>query len=295
MDKIITLNPCLSFHIPGRDAYYRGTRFDYSGIFSSLTFQGTEMTGEWFERYDPFMHDAVKGPSEEFTPTGFDQCAPDEGFLKIGVGVLRRPDDAPYDRFRLYEIIDPGTWEVETTPDTIIFRHTLDHAPWHYTYIKEIRSSRQEKSSFSFTISHSLINRGTPLAGEVYNHNFFTFGRLETTPDREIDFGFRPEGTWRAVYDSVGLTDGGIRFTRPLVRGQSVYMGDLHAAGSATTPYDIRLRERSNGREVRISSDAAVSRIVFWSNHRIACIEPYTPFEIKNGETFSLAIRYQIA
>lgn len=276
-----------AFHLPGKDAYYRGTRFDYSGIFSSLEFLGTEMAGQWFEHYDPFMHDAVKGPAEEYTPVGYDGCAPGEGFLKIGVGVLRRPDSAPYDRFRLYEIIDQGTWEIETAPGSVTFRHTLDHAPWHYIYTKVCTFGEDRLS-----ITHTLQNLGAPLSGEVYNHNFFTLGRLETTPDREIDFAFRPTGCWRAVYDSVGLTGSGIRFNRALAGGESVYMGDLHASDSDVTPYDIRLRERSNGREVHILSDAAISHIVFWSNHRIACIEPYTPFSIKNGETFRLAIRY---
>src|SRR5262249_48554211 len=49
-----------------RSGYYRGTRFDWSGVIHSLRFQGHEYFGPWFERYDPKTHDAITGPVEEF-------------------------------------------------------------------------------------------------------------------------------------------------------------------------------------------------------------------------------------
>ena len=49
------------------DGFYQGTRFDRSGVFDSLQFDGVELCGRWFSRYDPFMHDAVCGPAEEFS------------------------------------------------------------------------------------------------------------------------------------------------------------------------------------------------------------------------------------
>jgi hypothetical protein len=54
-----------------------------------------------------------QGPCEEFltdNALGFD-AAPSGGlFLKINIGILRRPDAAPYDRYRAYEIVDGGRW-----------------------------------------------------------------------------------------------------------------------------------------------------------------------------------------
>ena len=46
--------------------YYRGTRFDWSGAIASLTWNGHEYFGQWFDRYDPKIHDAITGPVEEF-------------------------------------------------------------------------------------------------------------------------------------------------------------------------------------------------------------------------------------
>ena len=42
--------------------YYRGTRFDWSGVISSLQYKGHEYFGQWFENYDPKIHDAITGP-----------------------------------------------------------------------------------------------------------------------------------------------------------------------------------------------------------------------------------------
>ena len=50
------------------DGFYRGTRFDRSGVFDSISFKSVEIAGRWFSAYNPYMHDAVCGPAEEFSP-----------------------------------------------------------------------------------------------------------------------------------------------------------------------------------------------------------------------------------
>ena len=119
----------LSLHHP-TDGFYRGTRFDHSGIFSSLQLDGEELCGPWFETYHPDAHDAVQGPSEEFSPIPVTEST----LLKIGVGLLEA-DSASYDRFRLYPVAEAGTWDVLPGTAAVTFRHIL---PGFYTYTKEI-------------------------------------------------------------------------------------------------------------------------------------------------------------
>ncbi len=47
------------------------------------------------------------GPAEEYTPIGYEEAAPGGRFLQIGVGVVTRPDDRAFDRFRLYRSRSP--------------------------------------------------------------------------------------------------------------------------------------------------------------------------------------------
>ncbi len=79
--------------------YYRGTRFDWSGVTASLRTKNHEYFGVWFPRYDPKLHDAIMGPVEEFRSAdggmGYAEAAPGDTFIRIGVGVVRRPDASP--------------------------------------------------------------------------------------------------------------------------------------------------------------------------------------------------------
>ncbi|HVY93263.1 MAG TPA: hypothetical protein VHA14_10960 [Bryobacteraceae bacterium] len=73
------------------DGFYRGTRFDWSGVISSLKFDGHDFYGPWFTKQDSTVRDFVyrdpdivvssesgsMGPADEFqTPLGFDAAAP---------------------------------------------------------------------------------------------------------------------------------------------------------------------------------------------------------------------------
>lgn len=263
----------LALHHP-EDGFYRGTRFDRSGVFDGLLVDGLQLCDRWYPRYDPYLHDTVCGPAEEFT-----LC----GAVKVGVGLLLL-DAQPYDRFRLYPVADSGVWTAEEGDGRVVFRHRLEG---YYTYEKEIALTGEA----SFAIRHAF----TPAlawTGEVYNHNFFTMGRLETGPSREVDFPFRPEGDWRAVYDSVGFTESGIRFSRRLQEGESVYTGNIHAAGQTGMPYEMTLRE---GRmAVHIRGSVPVTRTVLWANHRIACLEPYNALDVGPGVTFRWNVEYAV-
>lgn len=285
----------LTLHTPDNTkGYYRGTRFDRAGVFESIIYRGCNYCEEWFENYSPTMHDAVCGPAEEFSPIGLDEARAGDPFLKIGVGILERMDDEPYDRFLLHRIQEEGERQTETGEDFVRFTHRIDsETGYGYEYVKEIALT----SESGFVIRHRLINTGTKeLKGDVYNHNFFTLGLLQTGPGRQMDFPFKPEGDWRAQYTEVGFTENGIRFSRELHKGESVFTGNLHEAGRGMdgSPYEFTLSETETGRGVKFSCALPMKKTVFWSNHRIACLEPYIDFAIKPGESFAFDICYTI-
>jgi hypothetical protein len=106
--------------------FYRGTRFDWAGVIGKFTTFGDSFYDPWFTQTDPLVNDfvfrgkeivagpccAVTGPVEEFhaegSPAfGYNEARAGGTFVKIGVGVLRKPDDAPYDHYRPYEV---GRW-----------------------------------------------------------------------------------------------------------------------------------------------------------------------------------------
>jgi hypothetical protein len=126
-----------------KSGYYRGTRFDWSGNISSLTVNGHEYFGQWFEKYAPTTHDAIMGPVEEFQTgdgaLGYAQAPVGGRFIRIGVGVLRKPEEKAFRRFETYEILDHGTWTTKAGPDRIEFTHELSDGGYAYVYRKTLR------------------------------------------------------------------------------------------------------------------------------------------------------------
>ncbi len=111
--------------------FYRSTRFDWSGVIASLKYRGHEYYGPWFHKVDGKVHDfeyddsgvvasplsASVGPAEEYQTDGkalgYDEAKGGGTFVKIGVGVLRKPlNETKYDHYKQYEIADSGKWTV---------------------------------------------------------------------------------------------------------------------------------------------------------------------------------------
>lgn len=284
----------ITLHEPdGVEGYYRGTRFDWAGVFESIEYRGCNYAEPWFEKYSPVAHDTVCGPAEEFGPIGLDEAEVGEPFLKIGVGMLERME-GEYDRFKLHKILNPGRRTLEVKEDAITQGHVLgSEQGYAYEYFKTVKLTGADR----FSISHKLTNTGSkPLKTDVYNHNFFTLGLLETGPSRQLDFPFRPEGDWRAEYSEVGFTETGIRFSRTLQKGESVFTGNLHEEGRGMTgsPNAFVLVETRTGRGVSAQCALPMTKAVFWSYHLIACIEPYIDFNIAPGESFAFEIDYTL-
>ncbi len=127
-----------------QNGYYRGTRFDWSGAISSLQFKGHEYFGKWFDHYDPKIHDAIMGPVEEFlsngTGLGYQEAKVGESFVKIGVGAVRKPEEADFQQFNTYEIASNGEWTLDKGGNFVAFTQTLPNTlGYAYVYKKVVR------------------------------------------------------------------------------------------------------------------------------------------------------------
>src|SRR4051812_6189488 len=160
-----------------QNGYYRGSRFDWSGVIGCLEYKSHNYFGVWFPHYDPYLHDAITGPVEEFrshdaSPLNYDRAKPGELFVKPGVGVLRRIDDGPYHFNASYPLVDGGKWSFQTKPDGVSFRHELaGPAGISYEYKKTLKL---EKGQPVLVVGHELKNTGKEtIETDVYNHDFF--------------------------------------------------------------------------------------------------------------------------
>lgn len=274
--------------------YYRGTRFDWSGIIHSLRYQGHEYFGQWFERYDPKIHDAITGPVEEFRSKdgglGYDEAKTGETFIRIGVGVVRKPEEQAYRAFHTYDIVDPGKWQVETSADRVTFIHELK-GPNGYAYLYR-KTVRLEKDKPVLVLEHSLRNTGRrTIETAQYDHNFFVIDGQPTGPDASVKFPFE----LRAVADLKGMAevrDSRLQYLRELEPGQSVFT-ELQGYGSDAKDYDIRMEHRKAGAGVRITGNRPLAKVIFWSIRTTFCPEPYTEMRIEPGKESTWRITYE--
>ena len=274
--------------------YYRGTRFDWSGNTYSLRTKNHEYFGQWFPKYDPKLHDAIMGPVEEFKTAegglGYELAKPGETFVRIGVGVVRRPDAEPFQAFKTYEIVHHGRWQVKRRPDRITFMHDLI-GPNGYAY-RYTKTMRLVKDQPRMLIEHSLRNTGTKrIQAQQYNHNFFVMDGQPSGPGSWVKFPFDLHPV-RPFIGDVGKTKGGeINYTRELQQGQSVF-GEFDGFGKTASDYDIRMENRKAGAGVRIRGDRPLAKVVFWSIRTVFCPEPYIDIDVEPGKRMQWTYTY---
>jgi len=277
-----------------RLGYYRGTRFDWSGVIYSLRYKGHEYFGPWLDKYDPQTNDAIAGPVEEFLThdagLGYADAKPGEGFIRIGVGVVKKPEEPAYQRFKTYEIVDPGKRTVRKGSDWIEFTHEVAiDAGYAYSYSKTVRLAKDKPV---LTLEHSLRNTGRRvMETAVYDHNFFVMDGQPTGPNSVVHFPFEA----RAKNELKGLAEmrtGQIVYMKELEKGQSVFT-ELEGFGGAARDYDIRLENRTAGMGVRITGDRPIAKLVFWSIRTTFCPEPYIDMRIEPGSESTWTITYE--
>src|SRR5262245_27634661 len=160
-----------------RNGYYRSTRFDWSGLVARVAFRGHTFYAPWKRTHDPNNFEDALGTAEEFGTAGpddrsgppcFVEAGPGGRFVKIGVGVLQKPDTKPYQFFRAYPVLRAGAWAVRHEKEWIEFTQDLADGGWGYHYQKRLALTGD-----GFVISRRLRNSGSrPLVTDHYGHNF---------------------------------------------------------------------------------------------------------------------------
>jgi len=283
------------FYLPDPDiGYYRATRFDWSGVIASLDYKGHSYFGQWFEKYDPKIHDAITGPVEEFTSEqpgfGYNDAKAGGAFLRIGVGAVKKPAQTPKDRFFTYDITDPGRWTVQRGPDWISFAQEVPSTDGYaYLYRKTVRLT---KGKPELVLEHSLKNTGQKaIETEVYDHNFFVIDNQGSGPDFVVQFPFEAKATGD-VKDILDVRDKQVTFRRKLEKNETV-LTPISGFGGNASDYNIALENRKSGAGVRVTSDQPLSRVVFSSAAKVVSPEAYVSVKVAPGRERQWRIAYE--
>ncbi len=286
-----------TLYLPDAHAgYYQATRFDWSGQIPFLEYKGHTYFGNWNPApYSPKLHDAIMGPVEEFLTAGaglgYAEAQPGGTFLKIGVGVIRKPEERNYQQFKTYEIVDPGKWTVNQKPDSVEFTQAVDDPSSGYAY-RYTKLVQLVQGRPVLQLAHSLKNTGgKTIESDVYEHNFYMLDAQPTGPDVVVAFPFEVHAT----QDLHGLaeTRGNRLVYLKELTGRESAQSNLTGFSSDPKDYNISEENTKTGAGVRQTCDRPIVRINYWSIRTTACPEAYIHMKIAPGETFTWTISYE--
>jgi hypothetical protein len=278
------------------NGYYRATRFDWAGVVASLEFQGHNFFGVWFPHYDPHTNDSITGPVEEYrtgtSALGYGEAKPGETFLRIGVGLLKKPAEPAFQQFHTYEIVDPGKWTVSATARAVEFTQEVADPVSGYAY-RYRKIVRLDARAPRMIIEHSLRNTGRKvIATNVYNHGFFVIDNQPSGPDFSVRFPFPV----KAAADLQGLAEvrgRELRYLRELQPGGQSIHSELTGFGPTARDFDFRVENRKTGAGVRVTGDRPLWKIDFWSVRTTVCPEAYIDMKIAPGQESHWRLVYE--
>jgi cytochrome c5 len=301
----------LKVYLPdAKTGFYRATRFDWSGMIGSLLYKGHEFYGLWFQRVDPNVRDfaydgadivaspctAAVGPAEEFVtdanqPLGYGEAKPGGTFVKIGVGVLKKPDDSAYNRFHLYEIVDPGKWIVRSAPDAIEFTQEISDPSSGYAYLYR-KSIKLAKDKPEMRIEHSFRNTGRlAIDTDVYDHNFLRIDGEAPGPDYTIATPFEIKSNRPPNKDFAEIRGNRIVYLKSLENQDRVATA-IQGFGSQASDYDVRVDNSRAGVGVRITGDRPLQSEALWSIRAVLAVEPFIHISVAPGQEFTWDMTY---
>jgi hypothetical protein len=284
-----------------KSGFYKGTRFDWAGIVGKLTAGGHTYYDQWFTRVDPaggdFVYDGqdiVAGPAsgamgipEEFSSDGgalgYMDAKVGGTFVKIGVGALRKPEEAKYNHYTHYEIVDGGKRTVSATKTSITFTQELMDSASGYGYIYT-KTIRLVPNSSQLLLEHTLKNTGAKaIDTRVYDHNFLTLDHLSPGPDFTVTvpYTITPK---RPINDELGFVNGPVIGYKKVLEGKENFTVAIGGYGDMASDYDFKIENKKVNAMVRIQADQPLDSASLWSMRAALAVEPFIKLSVAPGQ-----------
>lgn len=281
----------LTAYAPAPDGgYYSGTRFDWSSLVGDVDVAGHSFfVAHHGGAHNPQGHDHVAGPAEEFdlegAPPGFEAAGPGDAFLKIGVGVLRRPDDKGYSFGRAYPVVDHGTWSFEPVGGTsVVYRHEVAFPAGGLGYALD-RQLTLSGDGLALHIVRRLRNTGVqPLRTRHYAHNFIRIDGHPIGSEYRVELPFTPKAVKPVPVPPAGvLDDEGVGFVTP--RLERTFWAQLGGFDGRAEHHRATVRHLPSGAAVHFSGDLPLCDFRLYCNERILCPEAFVALDVAPGES----------
>lgn len=267
-------------------ALYHGTRFDWTGIVTQVSLDNRHTFCSVESRVAGQGTGGV-GLCNEFglfRPVNFDETQAGEAFLKIGVGLLTRPDEAPYDFQRTYDFT---TFQVSTSYAKDAVRYVVHPDECRGYAVRLEKTVRLEDNRLH--IEYALHNVGSRrIQTHEYNHNFLAINNAPIGPDYRLQSPVVFKGT--KIPRSLDVQGCEVRWHK--TPKSAFYYRDSHPQIEAQQPLWELIHEPS-GAGVRESGDYALSMFALWGTAHVVSPETFVDIDVQPGQTQRWARRYE--
>jgi hypothetical protein len=295
---------------------YRRTRFDWAGFITQVTLDGNH-TFCVPEDSNPTAGTGGIGLCNEFgneKTIGFEDARPGDSFVKPGIGLLTRPDDARYNFFHDYEIAQPFPIKVESGANQA--RFVVEPVDCRGYAVRETKTVSVEENCLQ--IASLLENTGSrAIATHEYYHNFIGIDRQPVGPDYHLRFPYPVR--FEKMHESYrGFLPPLLQKITPsfILEWQvkrmlshdilSVQGKDIRWKGTPQKAFFCRpvgffktdqpqweLVLESTGVGMRELDDFTPARVALWGVTHVVSAEVYTDINLKPGQSYAWTRRYE--
>jgi len=267
------------------ERYNHGTRFTSIANVLRVTREGREFLFAPLE-HDPLLENGgLAGEFDPFgNPPGFAEAALGEGYVKIGVGILRKEKEE-YGFWGVHPVIERAATTVEWKEDKAFFRQECPGVNGYaYRLEAEVAVTGNEVA-----IRFHLMNRGAKaFTTQQYHHNYFIFGPEPVGPGYELELPFAPAP--ENVPPVIRLHGNRLRYSTPLAKAVNF---PIPWPRGENGPNRVVLRHEGKGMELIASTDRPGTRLFIHAGPQYLCPEQFIELHLAPGQSVRWTRRYE--
>ena len=271
--------------------FYRGGRFDPSGMVTSLKYQGHEYFTSQHppSEHNPTRLDDVAGNADEFSiPIAYEDAEVGQAFIKVGVGTFIKPLEYKPFFNNLYWPQQRFKWKTKAEKDSITFtQNAKGPRGWAYRLTKTVRLTPGKPE---LTVACVFENTGQKhILTNQYAHNFILIDRIPVKKGNyTVTFNYQADykkyKVMRRRFKLKGRT--------AVLSGKTLFSELSGFTGSKNNYADVR--HIPSGRGVIVSGDFAPADMRIFSTSKAVCPEVFKRIDLAPGQSCQWTRTYRM-
>ncbi|MCX7708366.1 MAG: hypothetical protein N2484_00790 [Clostridia bacterium] len=284
-NPIILKSNRLKVEIAQPGTVYKGSRFDWTGFITQITLD-QHHTYCVPEQYDPNKGSGGIGFCNEFgidMAIGYEDSKVGECFPKLGVGLLKRFSDAPYDFFKPYEI-KPYMIKVSENKNSATFIAEPQECRGYA--VRLTKTVRIEENHLKIDYKLENVGEKTIVTNE-YCHNFIGINKDNIGKNYSLNFSGKVK--INRIAGSFTAAEGEILWEQ---EPKEDFYGIIEREAGAGL-WQWELVHKPSGAGVRDVSGFPVSKCAVWGYTHVVSPELFIRIQLEPGKTLEWSRAYE--